>query len=333
VELSRQLLVFALAIGALATLTALRTHDGRVRISTITTAGLTIALLTVIGSWIWTRTAGLSSFGVVHLAYLVVTVSIPLTSATMWIRSRRRGAEGPVVALLLIGVLIAPLGLYATYIEPFWLHVDRVSIDIASVEDPIRIGILADLQTPRVGNHERDAVRSLLDESPDIVLIPGDFWQVASGHPEGTIAAGFRELLIAISEEVDHAFAVVGDTDNVGDLRALAAGTKIVVLSDEIVEAVINGTTVQIAGISGETERSYATIDSLSLLADDALRIVLVHRPDIALHLQPGHSIDLVVAGHTHGGQAAIPFIGPLITLSDVPLSVAAGGPTNSTEL
>lgn len=51
-------------------------------------------------------------------------------------------------------------------------------------------------------------------------------------------------------------------------------------------------------------------------------RIVLAHFPDIAL---TNVKADLIVAGHTHGGQVRIPFLGPVITLSAIPRAWAAG--------
>ena len=50
------------------------------------------------------------------------------------------------------------------------------------------------------------------------------------------------------------------------------------------------------------------------------------HRPDTVLELPPDSRVDLTVAGHTHGGQIVLPGFGPLVTLSDVPRSVARGG-------
>ena len=56
------------------------------------------------------------------------------------------------------------------------------------------------------------------------------------------------------------------------------------------------------------------------------MRLLLAHRPDVGLTLPGRPRTDLVVAGHTHGGQVRLPLIGPPMILSDVPREVAAGG-------
>ena len=50
--------------------------------------------------------------------------------------------------------------------------------------------------------------------------------------------------------------------------------------------------------------------------------VVLGHRPDFALG---DVSADLLLAGHTHGGQVRLPFWGPIIKFSNIPRSWAAG--------
>ena len=69
--------------------------------------------------------------------------------------------------------------------------------------------------------------------------------------------------------------------------------------------------------------RTVAALERLPGRAD--VRILLAHRPDVVRRLDRSR-VDLIVAGHTHGGQVQLPLVGPLTTASGVPRAVAAGG-------
>jgi predicted MPP superfamily phosphohydrolase len=74
--------------------------------------------------------------------------------------------------------------------------------------------------------------------------------------------------------------------------------------------------------LTGLDLRRSAHGDALSRPSDDRLHIVMGHRPDFALG---NVDADLLLAGHTHGGQVQLPFIGPIVTLSGIPRAWAAG--------
>jgi len=63
-------------------------------------------------------------------------------------------------------------------------------------------------------------------------------------------------------------------------------------------------------------QRDRAVLESLSAQTQPgAYNLLLYHTPDLAESLS-GTGIDLYLAGHTHGGQIRLPFLGALITFS-----------------
>ncbi|WP_420625013.1 metallophosphoesterase [Candidatus Poriferisodalis sp.] len=271
---------------------------------------------------------GVDGFTLIHVAYVVGTVGVPLAGGIvlLWARPRSR----VVTAVCVIALAAVPVGVYATYVEPFWLRVDAVELAVEGVDEPIRIGVLADLQTTGVGDYERDAVERLLGLGPDVVVLPGDLYQFDADLLDER-APQFTQLIERIVDEVPLVYLVSGNTDTVAGLRRITAGTGARVLDNEIDTFELKGVSVSIGGTTLFGDDAAARRMAGRLAGDGqagvraGLRILLGHKPD-AIELVGATPVDLVVAGHTHGGQVSLPIFGPPLTLTNVPRHVAAGG-------
>ena len=263
---------------------------------------------------------------VVHVVYLVLVVGLPLAGAVVLAFARPRPRT--ITALCIASFAAIPVGVYATHIEPFWLRVDSVELAVDSIGEGIRIGVVADLQATDIGSYENEALDRLIALEPDIVVFPGDLHQLDPDVLDER-APQFTELIQRIVDAGPIVYLVNGHSDTVADLRQITHGTGARVLDNEIDTFELKGNVIHIAGISlHNREYAHTARRAAERLADDDLagaRIALAHEPD-AIGLLEGRSVDLLISGHTHGGQVSIPFLGPPITASSVPRHVAAGG-------
>lgn len=297
--------------------------------------GLLVAcLFSIVVVVVLVLAAGLDVFGVLHYAYLLIVVGFPI--GTAWIvlpnllDAERRT---PIVAwLLLIGsILAASLGWWATHVEPFRLQVDTQLLGATGAREPIVVGVIADLQTTSITSHERAALDEVLDAEPDIVVLPGDLFQL---EPEDINDAmpEFLGWLRRLTDAVDHVVIVNGNTDDAEIVEELADESGAIYLSDEITRLRLGGQAVNVVGLSYSPERDPTMLDDELLtgvtnsLGEDDLVLAVSHHPDAVLSFPTSLPIDLVIAGHTHGGQVALPGVGPVFTDSDLPKIVAAGG-------
>ncbi len=279
---------------------------------------------------------GGNNFDAMSVVYLDVVVALPLIALALLVGGlvgRRWGLPrlGRLASILAVLVLVAaPLaGFYATHIEPYAVSVDRASLalpDERSGDEVLRVGVITDLQTTEIGDYERRAVRLLQEERPDIVFVCGDLFQ---GTPSQFAAnrEALRDLFTGI-DAPGGVHVVQGDTDDGPTLAQLFEGTSVTYLWNQVVDTQVGDRTVRIAGLGlGRGREGRAALAELDTAPPSTVRLALTHRPDWITEVPrtPG-AVDLMVAGHTHGGQIQLPLVGPLMTLTDVPRDVAAGG-------
>jgi uncharacterized protein len=244
------------------------------------------------------------------------TPGLLLVTAVLWRRSRPLLAGGALVAAM--AVLLAAAD--ALLVEPHWLEVSHWQIASPKIHRAVRIVVVADLQAGRIGPYERSVLRQALAEKPDLILLAGDYIQ-----PSAKELPALRSELHDFLREINFT-APLGVFAVQGNVEAYVAK---------------NGWPKTFTGLKVTTVDATRSFDlgdlKLTCLAlseshktklriprdqPDRFHLVLGHMPDFALGQIEA---DLLVAGHTHGGQVCMPLIGAVITGCEVPRVYAAG--------
>ncbi|MCK6446945.1 MAG: metallophosphoesterase [Planctomycetes bacterium] len=265
-----------------------------------------------------------NGFYVIHLLYVDVVVVAPLVALLVLTFRDRGGLTSSARVAASLGLALAPIGVWATFVEPERLVEERVEVRVdpaIAPSEPLRIAVLADMQSPDVDRHLERAVRMALAFEPHLILLPGDLIQRRDARPE--VAEHFRELLMPLVAPLGTYF-VLGNTDHDELVLRALQGTPVRLLRNEVATFEFAGRQIAIGG--ADADRSSAFVRAFDRRRETELRILVAHFPDVLLGLDDEPGIHLTVAGHTHGGQVQVPFFGPLLTLSDVPRAVAGGG-------
>ncbi len=213
-------------------------------------------------------------------------------------------------------VLLPLIAIDAFILEPHDLQITHYAIQSKRLTKPLRIAVLTDLQTDRLGAYERDAMRRMLAEKPDLIVFPGDYIQALDANSCWMEMMKLRQLLL--DEHVTAplgAFAVHGNTEN-DQWTRIFEGTSV-----QAVEKLKTLTTANI-DVTGMTLADSFNTHLVVPRKSENFHIALGHAPDFSLGRIDA---DILIAGHTHGGQVQIPMVGPLLTLSEVPNNWAAG--------
>ncbi len=246
------------------------------------------------------------------LAWGIFLHAVVLSAGLAWVLRRRHKETACFLAAA--GVLLVVVAIDAFLIEPHWLEVTRHRIP-AAIPRATRIVVMADIQTDAVGRYEKSVFRTVLDLEPDLILLAGDYLHISSSEQRREAQDQLRRYLHAIRFGAPlGVFAVEGNTDS-GDWATIFQGLPVTVVTST---QTFDVGSFQVTGLGVHDSFN----QDFRLAAGSKYHVVVGHSPDFALGEV---SADLLVAGHTHGGQVRVPFYGPVVTLSQVPRDWAAG--------
>ncbi len=264
--------------------------------------------------------------------------------------STRRGSPALRVGAAVLAAGAACVA-YGTFVERRWYALRRVTVPgvLRSGAGRLRILHVSDVHLVPGQDHRVRFLEELSGEDHDLVVATGDLMGAADAE-DATV-----EALAPLTRDGRPGLVVLGSNDLYGPVvksplsyfvspRRRSHGARLDTqrmvdglaehgyrtLRNEAVTVETQAGTVVAGGIDDPHLRTTVLPDPSAVAGprdtDAVLRLGLVHAPYLAaldVLVDAGH--DLLMAGHTHGGQVRFPPVGALVANCDLPLDQARG--------
>lgn len=214
---------------------------------------------------------------------------------------------------------------YSCFVEPFVIVTKR--IDARAPIPPVTIAFLSDFH---VGPHKgKRFLRRLVAKtnalSPDVILLGGDFLydyqsDVRLLEPLGELKAPLGVFAVMgnhdSGRDVMHGRVTLTKDRTADVMRVLSAG-GIRTLRNEWIRLEKDGVPFALAGTDDAWMEAYDLGKTLADIPAGMPVILLTHNPDAVLD-ERALRADLILSGHTHGGQVRLPFVGSVVPIPNV---------------
>lgn len=214
---------------------------------------------------------------------------------------------------------------YGRRVEPTWLEINRIELPVRQLPAAFHGTRIAHLTDFHYGMHlpkgylER-AIERAAGEKPDLIALTGDFIDRGPQHVKeaAKLFAGMRAPLGVYAVLGNHDFSVhnIRGVRRHPDLHRRVADALgehgVRVLRNEAVRHDRDGDGLIVAGIDDLWSRESDPAAALKDSCPRTPRIVLAHNPQSVDQLAE-HRFDLVLSGHTHGGQIDWPGLGRVL--------------------
>jgi hypothetical protein len=223
----------------------------------------------------------------------------------------------------LASVGLAGLGgvIYVHWVEPHWLDVGRHEIHLSKdgVKKPLKVLQLSDFHaSPVVSlNFIKEAIQLGLKQQPDLILLTGDFITHRFAQLDGYV-----EALSPLAKTAP-TFACLGNHDgglwagrghgyeDTEFIRNVLSKANVTLLHNAAQPIRIRDWNLTLVGLGDswaeEMQPEEAFAQAPANRGDATL--LMSHNPDTKTALKP-FVWDLLLCGHTHGGQVCLPFFG-----------------------
>lgn len=246
---------------------------------------------------------------------LVADLAKGITRFFSWDPRRMDRIHARLIFMLFV-VIFSYTG-WKVYRDTTRVAVENITLPVEDLPEPLhgfKVAHISDIQGDEyTGRQEISGyIRKLNEQNPDLVIFTGDLISY------GTDFVDMSARAFGKAKARHGVYAVVGDHDYWAGTAAVKQALNeagISLLEDENIGIPVDSSSFAV--MTGVTEvysqrSNPETVDSLSRRAGDAkLKIFASHQVnDRLIDSAIKHGYDMMLAGHTHGGQIRVPFMG-----------------------
>ena len=217
------------------------------------------------------------------------------------------------------------LAAYGCLIDRHWLQIVHSDVYLPGLPpefEGYRVAQLSDIHIDEFTEpfFVREAVERINRLNPDAVFLTGDFVTHQIETQKFAEGSAWQCANILTGLRSRHRYAVFGNHDALVGEQIVGTALRdngITVLQNSFLPIERGGARVWLAGLDdctmGSPDPEKAIPASIRGRANEPL-ILLCHEPDysdVVLRHPAGRAVDLILSGHTHGGQVRIPFMRP----------------------
>ena len=204
---------------------------------------------------------------------------------------------------------------YARAVEPTWVAIETIQVPmprLAAAFHGYRVAQISDLHMGDWMDRARlaEVVALINKQGADLIAITGDFVSGRAGRVAPDLIAGLRGL-----RAPDGVVAVLGNHDhwaNTAVMQRVLRDSNIRELRNTVHTLERGRAQFHLAGVDDVCVKRDRLDRVLARLPATGAALLLAHEPDFADEAAATGRFDLQISGHSHGGQVALPLIGPL---------------------
>jgi predicted MPP superfamily phosphohydrolase len=195
----------------------------------------------------------------------------------------------------------------SVWYEPQALQIEKIAFPTSSTGGPIRLLQVSDLHLSSFNSYFARVAKQVADLQPDLIVLTGDYLE-QERNIRGVLSF-LKELkathgIYAVQGNWEYWSRLEGE-----NLRRHFAGAGVKLLINERADLDIKGRALSIFGLDYPSSNDH--LHQLQKEVDpQRFNLLLSHVPAFS-HEQLNEHINLVLSGHTHGGQVRLPFLPP----------------------